>query len=196
MKKILLFNGYTFNKNDLPNLGDNVLIYDGYFTENQLENIANEYENPLIVGYSFGCFYANNLKQIYAKNNVAIKSIAICGTGKILNKKIGIHPITMRYMYNNLNNDVMHDFHNKINYSKAIDLNLAKSELMYMLENYKETEDLFDLAIIAKNDLIFDANKLNNFYKNTVCLKGSHYIFKKEENIEKIAKILSNWSKF
>lgn len=188
---VLFFNGFCMDEADINITGVNYI--NGIVSEEVLDELYKKYkdEKLVIVGYSFGCYYANKFIAKFSDKS-KLTTLAICGTPYVIDKKLGINPIIIKRMLNNLDNDTMLDFYTKIGFSKQIDLNKAKTELEAMISNEVCISNYFNIAILAAEDLIFPLKKLENQYNKVYVINTKHYIFKSQEFNDVFNKICGN----
>lgn len=188
---VLFFNGYCMNSEDI-NICD-VTYINGIVKDDEIDALFEKYGNEvtIIIGYSFGCYYAS--KFINKFSDIShIKTIAICGTPNIIDRKLGINPIIIKRMLSNMSCEVMEDFYEKIGFKKKYSLEQATEELDYIINNYQELENKFKVAILSRDDLIFPLKKLESQYDTKYIIDAKHYVFSSKEFHEKFYEVLEN----
>ena len=189
---IVFFAGWGCDYNQFTNLHDNkdvVILYD--YQDLSLDFDFYKYENIYIIAYSAGVFVA----AIFADSipNVRQK-VALCGNPYLFDEKLGIskeniqvfREITLdnylqfrrKYM---VFSDEEYERYNKLESLRSIES--CENELNALEKMYQEKKEkinpLFDKAIVAENDLIFNVQEQRKFYKDKlqVIKNAKHHIF-------------------
>lgn len=189
---IVFFSGWGCDYNQFANLHDrkNVLIlYD--YQDLRLDFDFSAYENIYIIAYSAGVFIAS----IFADKipNVRQKT-AVCGNPYLFDETWGISAADIE-VFKAINLDNYLDFRRKYmvvtdeeyeRYNKLESLRTIEScqdELAALQKLYSQNKahinPVFDKAIAAENDLIFNLNAQKDFYKEKlqVIPNAKHHIF-------------------
>lgn len=189
---IVFFSGWGCDYNQFANLHDrkNVLIlYD--YQDLRLDFDFSAYENIYVIAYSAGVFIAS----IFANKipNVRQKT-AVCGNPYLFDEILGI-PAADIEVFKAINLDNYLDFRRKYmvvtdeeyeRYNKLESLRTIEScqdELAALQKLYSQNKahinPVFDKAIAAENDLIFNLNAQKDFYKEKlqVIPNAKHHIF-------------------
>lgn len=189
---IVFFSGWGCDYNQFANLHDrkNVLIlYD--YQDLRLDFDFSAYENIYIIAYSAGVFIAS----IFADKipNVRQKT-AVCGNPYLFDEILGISAADIE-VFKAINLDNYLDFRRKYmvvtdeeyeRYNKLESLRTIEScqdELAALQKLYSQNKahinQVFDKAIAAENDLIFNLNAQKDFYKEKlqVIPNAKHHIF-------------------
>lgn len=189
---IVFFAGWGCDQNQFTNLHDNkdvVILYD--YQDLDLDFDFSKYENIYVIAYSAGVFMAS----IFADRlpNVRQKA-ALCGNPYLFDKTLGISKETIQVFKDiTLDNylqfrrkymvysDEEYERYNKLESLRTIES--CENELIALQKMYKEKKDninpMFDQAIVAENDLIFNTEAQRNFYKDKlqVIKNAKHHIF-------------------
>ena len=198
---IVFFAGWGCDYNQFANLQDrkDVLILYDYQNMN-LDFDFSKYENIYVIAYSAGVFIAS----IFADTipNVRQK-VALCGNPYLFDEKLGISQENIR-VFKNITldnylefrrkymvfNDEEYEKYNKLESLRTIES--CENELAALQKLYNEQKSkinpLFDKAIAAENDLIFDLSAQKDFYKEKlrVIPNAKHHIFFRFNSFEDI----------
>ena len=189
---IVFFSGWGCDYNQFTNLHDHkdvVILYD--YQDLSLDFDFSKYENIYIIAYSAGVFVAS----IFAEKipNVRRK-VALCGNPYLFDETLGISKENIKVLKeitldNYLDfrkkymvfNDEEYERYNKLESLRTIES--CENELLALEKLYQEKKarinPLFDKAIVAENDLIFDVEEQRDFYKDKlkVIKNAKHHIF-------------------
>ncbi|MBR1601544.1 MAG: DUF452 family protein [Alphaproteobacteria bacterium] len=189
---MVFFAGWGCDENQFINLRDNkdvIILYD--YQDLALHFDFSKYENIYVIAYSAGVFVAS----IFADRlpNVRQK-VALCGNPYLFDETLGISKETIQVFKNiTLDNylqfrrkymvysDEEYERYNKLESLRTIES--CENELLALQKMYKEKKDninpMFDKAIMAENDLIFDVQAQRDFYKDKlqVIKSAKHHIF-------------------
>lgn len=189
---IAFFAGWGCDQNQFTNLHDSkdvVILYD--YQDLKLDFDFGKYENIYVIAYSAGVFVAS----IFADNlpNVREK-VALCGNPYLFDEKLGISQATIQ-VFKDITLDNYLEFRRKYmvfsdeeyeRYNKLESLRTIEScenELSALQQLYQDNkaqiDPLFDKAIVAENDLIFDVKMQREFYKDKLQIipQAKHHIF-------------------
>ncbi|MCQ2741407.1 MAG: DUF452 family protein [Alphaproteobacteria bacterium] len=189
---IAFFAGWGCDQNQFTNLHDSkdvVILYD--YQDLKLDFDFGKYENIYVIAYSAGVFIAS----IFADNlpNVR-KKVALCGNPYLFDEKLGISQATIQ-VFKDITLDNYLEFRRKYmvfsdeeyeRYNKLESLRTIEScenELSALQQLYQDNkaqiDPLFDKAIVAENDLIFDVKMQREFYKDKLQIipQAKHHIF-------------------
>lgn len=198
---ILFFAGWGCDYNQFTNLHDNkdvLILYD--YQDLSLDFDFCKYENVYVIAYSAGVFVAS----IFADHvpNVR-KKVALCGNPYLFDEKLGISEKNIQ-VFREITLDNYLDFRRKYmvfsdeeyeRYNQLESLRTIEScenELNALQKLYrekkKEINPVFDKAIAAENDLIFDIEKQKRFYQDKLQIikNARHHIFFHYDSFEEI----------
>lgn len=189
---IIFFSGWGCDYNQFANLHDNkdvLILYD--YSDLSLEFDFSKYKNIYLIAYSAGVFvasiFANAIPNIRQK-------VALCGNPYLFDEKLGISQECIR-VFKAITLDNYLDFRRKYmvfsdeefeRYNKLESLRSIEScekelsALQKMYEQRKaEINPVFDKAIVAENDLIFNLKAQRDFYQDKlqVIKNAKHHIF-------------------
>lgn len=189
---IVFFAGWGCDENQFINLHDNkdVLILYNYQDLN-LDFDFPKYDNIYVIAYSAGVFVAS----IFADKLPKVRQkVALCGNPYLFDETLGISKDTIQVFKNiTLDNylqfrrkymvysDEEYERYNKLESLRTIES--CENELLALQKMYKEKKDninpMFDKAIVAENDLIFNTEAQKDFYKDKlqVIKNAKHHIF-------------------
>lgn len=189
---IVFFSGWGCDENQFVNLHDkkDVLILFDYKDLSLNFDFA-KYENIFVIGYSAGVFVAS----VVADNlpNVRTK-VAVCGNPYLFDEKLGISAQTIS-VFKGITLDNYLEFRRKYmvytdeeyaRYNELQSLRTIEScaaELAALQKMYAEKKEklnpVFDKAIVAENDLIFNLAAQKEFYKEKLQIikNAKHHIF-------------------
>lgn len=189
---IVFFAGWGCDENQFVNLHDNkdvLILYD--YRDLLPDFDFSKYDNIYVIAYSAGVFVAAIFADFLP--NVRQK-IALCGNPYLFAEKLGISPKTIQ-VFREITLDNYLDFRRKYmvfsdeeyeRYNKLESLRTVEScqnELVSLQKMYQKEKGkinpLFDKAIAAENDLIFNLKAQENFYKDKlqVIKNAKHHIF-------------------
>ncbi len=201
---IVFFSGWGCDYNQFTNLHDKkdiLILYD--YQDLTLDFDFSKYKNIYIIAYSAGVFVASVFSDFIP--NVRQK-IALCGNPYLFDENLGISEKTIQ-VFKDITLDNYLDFRKKYmvfsddeyeRYNKLESLRTIEScenELKVLQRLYneckKQINPLFDKAVAAENDLIFDLQAQKNFYKDKlhVIPNARHHIFFKFNSFENILNI-------
>ena len=204
---IVFFAGWGCDYNQFTNLKDrkDVLILYDYQNLN-LKFDFNKYSNIYVIAYSAGVFVASVLGDKIP--NIREK-VALCGNPYLFDEKLGISKENIQAFKNiTLDNylefrrkymvytDEEYEKYNKLQSLRTIES--CQSELEALQKLYAEYKDridpIFDKAVVAENDLIFDVNAQKDFYKDKleIIKNAKHHIFFKFNSFEDILKTINS----
>ena len=198
---IVFFSGWGCDYNQFMNLHDNkdVLILYNYQDLN-LDFDFSVYANIYVIAYSAGVFVASILASKLP--NVRQK-VALCGNPYLFDEKFGISKENIK-VFKEITLDNYLDFRRKYmvfsdeeyeKYNKLESLRTIEScenELEALDKIYKEKKakinPIFDKAIVAENDLIFNLQAQIDFYKNKLRIirNAKHHIFFRFNSFEEL----------
>lgn len=189
---IIFFAGWGCDYNQFTNLHDNkdiLILYD--YQDLELDFDFSKYDNIMVIAYSAGvfvsCLWCDKLPNVR-------KKIALCGNPYLFDKVLGISPEHIQVLKNiNLDNYLefrrkymvsSDDEYKKYNELQSLrSIESCQSELIYLQKIYDENKDkilpLFDKAIVAENDLLFNVKAQKDFYKNNLIVikNAKHHVF-------------------
>lgn len=189
---IVFFAGWGCDYNQFTNLHDNkdvLILYD--YQDLNLDFDFTKYSNIYIIAYSAGVFIAS----IFADTipNVRQK-VALCGNPYLFDEKLGISQATIQ-VFRDITLDNYLDFRRKYmvfdddeykmynNLESLRTIESCANELIALGKMYKakktQINPIFDKAIMAENDLIFDLQTQKKFYNDKVYVikNAKHHIF-------------------
>lgn len=201
---IVFFAGWGCDHNQFADLHDRkdvLILYD--YQDLNLDFDFSEYENIYIIAYSAGVFIASIFSDFIP--NVRQKT-ALCGNPYLFDETLGISSETIKvFEAITLDNylefrrkymvfsDEEYERYNKLESLRTIESCAAELEaIRKMYDRYKaRINPLFDKAIAAENDLIFNLQAQKDFYKDKlhVIKNAKHHIFFKYNSFEEIAGI-------
>ena len=201
---IVFFSGWGCDYNQFTNLHDKkdiLILYD--YQDLILDFNFSKYKNVYIIAYSAGVFIASVFSDFIP--NVREK-IALCGNPYLFDENLGISKETIQ-VFKDITLDNYLDFRKKYmvfsdeeyeRYNRLESLRTIEScenELKVLQRLYDEKKEqinpLFDKAVAAENDLIFDLQAQKNFYKDKLRIipNARHHIFFKFNSFEDILNI-------
>ena len=201
---IVFFSGWGCDYNQFTNLHDKkdiLILYD--YQDLTFDFDFSKYKNIYIIAYSAGVFVASVFSDFIP--NVRQK-IALCGNPYLFDENLGISEETIQ-VFKDITLDNYLDFRKKYmvfsddeyeRYNKLESLRTIEScenELKSLQRLYNEKKEqikpLFDKAVAAENDLIFDLQAQKNFYKDKLRIipNARHHIFFKFNSFEDILNI-------
>ncbi len=198
---IVFFAGWGCDHNQFTDLHDNkdvLIVYD--YQDLTLDFNFSKYENIYVIAYSAGVFVASLLADKLP--NVRQKT-AVCGNPYLFDEKLGISEETIRVCkaitldnYLKFRKQYMvfdekeFERYNKLESLRTIESCEKELEsLQKMYHAYKAQINLvFDKAVVAENDLIFDVKAQRDFYKEKlkVIKNARHHIFFHFNSLEDI----------
>ena len=189
---IVFFAGWGCDQNQFVKLYDNKDVLILYNYQNiDLNFDFGRYKNVYVIAYSAGVFVAS----IFADTlpNVRQK-VALCGNPYLFDETLGISKENVQ-VFKGITLDNYLDFRRKYMvysdeeyecYNQLQSLRTIEScenellALQKMYEEYKtQINPMFDKAIVAENDLIFNIKAQRDFYKDKLQIisKAKHHIF-------------------
>ena len=189
---ITFFAGWGCDRNQFTDLHDHkdvLIVYD--YQDLTLDFDFSRYENIYVIAYSAGVFVASILAD---KLPDVRQKTAVCGNPYLFNEKLGISEETIR-VCKEITLDNYLEFRKKYmvfnekeleRYNKLESLRSIEScenelaALQKMYHTYKtQINPIFDKAVVAENDLIFDVQAQREFYKDKlkVIKNARHHIF-------------------
>jgi len=189
---IVFFSGWGCDQNQFTNLHDRkdvVILYD--YQDLSLDFDFSKYKNVYVIAYSAGVFVTSIYPDIIPHVR---QKVALCGNPYLFDKKWGISEENIR-VFKGITLDNYLEFRKKYmvfsdeeyeRYNKLQSLRTIEScadELVALEKMYAAKKDeikpLFDKAIMAENDIIFDVNVQREFYKEKmqVIKNARHHIF-------------------
>jgi len=200
-KLILFFTGWGCDENQFVNLtaqDDLLLLFD--YQNLDLDFDFSKYKEINILAYSAGVFISSIIDKKIQNVN---KKIAINGNPYLFDENLGLTKALVQE-FREINLDNYLDFRRKYmtetdeeyeKYNKLQSLRTLEScqseldalERVY-LEEKNNINPNFDKAIIAENDIIFNAENQKEFYKDKIKLlpNAKHHIFFKFKTYEEI----------
>jgi len=190
---IVFFAGWGCDQNQFTNLHDVkdiLILYD--YQDLSLDFDFSKYKHTDIIAYSAGvfvaCIFAHRIKNIRRK-------VAVCGNPYLFDETFGVSENTIR-VFQTITLDNYLDFRRKYmvfsdaeyeKYNKLESLRTIEScenEFAALVKMYEENKDnkirlIFDKAIMAENDLIFNLEAQKAFYKDKlqVIKNARHHVF-------------------
>lgn len=189
---IVFFAGWGCDYNQFKNLKDekDVLILFDY-QDLSLNFDFGKYKDIYVIAYSAGVWVASVTGDIIP--NVREK-IAVCGNPYLFDERLGISSENMK-VFQNITLDNYLDFRRKYmvffeqEYEKynqleslrtieSCEKELKSLQKLY-IDNMDKIDPVFDKAIVAENDLIFNLAAQRDFYKGklNVVKNAKHHIF-------------------
>lgn len=166
MRLILFFNGWGMDESVVENIKSSkdieIKIINFPYEVKDLESSI--YDEVIMVGWSFGCYYLTkwvleNRKKIdFSKVK---KIVAINGNGEIIGK-YGITPKIFEFTLSTLTPDSLIKFYQNMEIDERFTIPEKEfedifEELEYFKNNYIPLENIFDEIIIGKRDKIVPA---------------------------------------
>lgn len=198
---ILFFSGWGCDENQFTNLKDDkdvLILYD--YHDLNLDFQFDKYSNIYVVAYSAGVFVASVLAD---KINNIRKKVAVCGNPYLFDEKLGIPPEIIK-VFKNITLDNYLDFrkhymvfgdeeyeqYNKLQSLRTIESCEEELEALKKIYNEKKMQinPVFDAAVAAENDLIFNLSEQKMFYKEKLSIikNARHHIFFRFKSFEEI----------
>jgi len=201
---IVFFAGWGCDENQFTNLHDkkDVLILYNYQDLN-LDFDFEKYRNIYVIAYSAGVFVssiiANTIPHVRQK-------VAVCGNPYLFDEKLGVSEKTVQ-VFEKITIDNYLDFRKKYMvfsdeeyemYNKLQSLRTIEScerELKALQKMYQarkvQINPIFDKAVVAENDLIFNFKAQVFFYKDKlhVIQNARHHVFFHFKSFEEILNI-------
>ncbi|MBO6289033.1 MAG: DUF452 family protein [Alphaproteobacteria bacterium] len=201
---IVFFAGWGCDENQFTNLQDHKDILILYNYQNlELDFDFSKYENIYVLAYSAGVFVAsilaNNIPNVRQK-------VALCGNPYLFDEILGLsaeivqifREITLdnylefrrKYMVFSDEEYVKYNQLQSIRSIESCQNELDALQRLY-LQNKKHINPMFDKAIVAENDLIFNLSAQKNFYKDKLFIVPSarHHIFFKFKSFEEMLSV-------
>lgn len=213
---LLFFNGWGMDETPLlPYLGGrcdvDYLIISVHHedTEEIVQDALVDYDEIHLIGYSLGVAIAHKVlhgnELFYRKKGVAI---AVNGTLDPISSTNGIAPEVFATMLEHLDLCSVVDFNKKMcrkeysYYEQHLpqrSFESQKNELAYLqqtLQQVAEEDSFYDLAIIAKADMIMPAKAQNAYWQNTTTHKvaAPHFPFNQLDDLWNIVGIAQNYN--
>lgn len=200
MNLIILFNGWGMDENIANNLirpKNYKLKIINYPYDTQNLDLS-KYDDIIYLGWSFGCHYLT--KFIMSNKIKSNKIVALNGHSQIIGK-FGINPKMFDLTYNTLNPENLLKFYKNMNIRDDFiiperEFSLVKNELLFFKENYKPLDNIFNLAILGKNDKIIPYFKQKKYFeKNNVKIiemDAGHFIFDDKNLLKNIVSEVKN----
>jgi len=198
---IVFFAGWGCDENQFVNLHDKkdvIILYD--YQDLTLDFDFAKYDNVYVIAYSAGVFVATIFKD---KIPNVRKMVAVCGNPYLFDETLGISEKTIQ-VFKDITLDNYLEFRRKymvfsdeeyIKYNELQSLRTIEScahELDALEKMYQEKKGfitpVFDKAIAAENDLIFNIEAQKKFYKDKLIVipNAKHHIFFKFKSFEEI----------
>lgn len=152
------------------------------------------YDEIRVVGFSMGVWVTSKILENSPFKEKIKKSIAINGTGELINESLGIPPLIYNSTLDSLSSQSLRKFNLRIcgtnqafksymeNPSQRNDIEELKNELIAMRENFFKFGDTtfeWDEAYIADKDLIFSQENQIRYWKKKkvkiTLFEGAHY---------------------
>ena len=189
---IVFFAGWGCDENQFENLHDNknvLILYD--YNDLSLDFDFSKYRNIDLIAYSAGVFVAS----ITAGQIPCLRSkIAVCGNPYLFDEVLGIGQKTVE-VFNQITLDNYLKFRRKymvssdeeyIRYNllqskRTIESCAAELEALQKLYTQKKAQidPVFDKAVAAENDLIFNLQAQKDFYQDKLKIikNAKHHVF-------------------
>lgn len=201
---IVFFAGWGCDENQFTNLHDKkdvLILYD--YQDLKLDFDFKKYRNIDVIAYSAGVFIASISADRLFK---ARQKVAVCGNPYLFDETFGISQKTIE-VFKDITLDNYLDFRRKYmvfsdeEYTKYNQLESRRTiescadELIKLKKLYQKKKaqinPVFDKAIAAENDLIFDVNVQQDFYKDKlkVIKNAKHHVFFAFESFEDMLNI-------
>ncbi len=189
-KLILFFSGWGMDTTPFSMIQSHqydLLFFDDYvepistFTLAEINELKAKYDQIVVIGWSMGVWVANKVLSTYSKHFQSV--IAINGTLSPINQDLGIDPVWYRETLNNLDNEVIVKFYQRMCRSEKIyklfSENLPKRSLSNLKNElrcfYQEAGDLlvttegdfYTDALISSKDFVFPKKKQTQFWEST-----------------------------
>ena len=201
---IVFFAGWGCDENQFTNLQDHKDILILYNYQNlELDFDFSKYENIYVLAYSAGVFVAsilaNNIPNVRQK-------VALCGNPYLFDEILGLsaeivqifREITLdnylefrrKYMVFSDEEYVKYNQLQSIRSIESCQNELDALQRLY-LQNKQHINPMFDKAIVAENDLIFNLSAQKNFYKDKLVIvpNARHHIFFKFKSFEEMLNV-------
>ena len=189
---IVFFSGWGCDQNQFVNLHDRkdvLILYD--YQDLTLDFDFSKYKNIYVIAYSAGVFIASILADTLP--NVRQKT-AVCGNPYLFDEILGISAenikvfkeitldnyLDFRRKYMVLGNEE-YERYNQLESLRTIESCASELDAIQRLyaEHKAHINPVFDIAIAAENDLIFNLSAQREFYKDKlrVIPNAKHHIF-------------------
>lgn len=201
---IVFFAGWGCDYHQFTNLVDSkdvVILYDYQNLKSDFDFFR--YQNVYVIAYSAGVFVASLLADTIP---CVRQKVAVCGNPYLFDEKLGLskeiiktfREITLdnylefRRKYMVFSNEE-YEKYNQLESLRTIES--CEEELNALEKIYQEKKDkinpVFDKAIAAENDLIFDVKVQREFYKERLQIipKARHHIFFRFNSFEEMLKV-------
>ena len=189
---IVFFSGWGCDENQFTNLHDDkdvLILFD--YQNLKLDFDFSKYNNIYIIAYSAGVFVASVMAE---KIPHVRQKVALCGNPYLFDEILGLSSEIID-VFKNITLDNYLDFRKKymvysddeyIKYNQLQSLRTIEScenELIALEKLYSQNKNfinpVFNKAIMAENDLIFNLAAQKNFYQNKLRIikNARHHIF-------------------
>lgn len=184
MRLILFFNGWGMDESVVENVKSSseiseievrVINFPYAVKEDEIEKFFEEYEEIILVGWSFGCYYITKIvfsieklfNEIKKSNGKIKKVIGINGNGEMVGKN-GITPKIFDFTLNTLTPDSLLKFYKNMGIDENFkipekEFQEVKYQLEFFKENYTPMENIFTEIVIGKEDKIVPAQKQKKY---------------------------------
>ena len=196
---IVFFAGWGCDENQFVNLHDKkdvLILYD--YQDLELNFDFSKYKNVYVIAYSAGVFVASVCAD---KIQNVRKKVAVCGNPYLFDETLGISEATVK-AFKEITLDNYLDFRKKYmvvtdeeykKYNQLQSLRTIEScenELVALQTMYEQLRSqinpVFDSAIAAENDLIFNILEQKKFYREKLKIveNAKHHIFFRYNSFE------------
>ena len=198
---LIFFTGWGCDETEfehLDSISDVLLLYD--YSDLDLDFDFSKYKNFNLIAFSAGVFVASIMDFGFKIN----KKIAISGNPYLFNKKYGLSE-NIQDILSSITKKNADDFARnylvktdeewkKYHHSKR-SLDNCKDEFYslkdFYITNNQKIKDIYDFAIIGKEDSIFSVNAQKEFYGKRLKIieNARHYLFFRFNSYEQISSI-------
>lgn len=193
MKLILFFNGWGMDDGavkyiEVPEDYELKILNFPYCTQNiEFE----KYEERYLAAWSFGAYYACK----FVKENPGVtfkKKTAVNGVPETIGA-FGIPERIFKGTLENLTPETLKEFYSNMgaeDVRSERSFEEIKAELQYFGDHYEPQENIYDTAVIGKNDRIIPSSRQKKYYTGkdveTIEIDAPHYPFDSYKNWKEI----------
>lgn len=169
MKLILFFNGWGMDENIISHIEvpAEYILKVLNFPYNLDDNIFQQYDEVIPIGWSFGCYYL--AKYLTEKNIKCKKIISLNGSPEMIGKN-GISQGVFNLTLNTLTPDTLQKFYGNMGIDSTFSpaekvFQDIKDELQYFKDNYVPQKNVFTHAFIGEKDKIIPASRQKKYFE-------------------------------